>query len=194
MLFSDRDGREAGDGGRGHFRHVVEIENGGTFDRDRARSRGRPPRGTARRTRRRGEAEIALAYCLTGKTTTASGSLVVNTPENKRKRPKTSGRKYHNSPFFRLYCRVAPLSHLWYNSELPPPLFVPRGTFEPINTGVRRMSPPKIFSLFFVWGVAFGGSLCYNIRRQGKEAERNGNTRKPTTKPKTKTPNGGRRP
>ena len=38
MLFSDRDGREARDGGRGHFRHVVEIENGGTFDRDRARA------------------------------------------------------------------------------------------------------------------------------------------------------------
>lgn len=36
--FSDRDWREAGDGGRGRLRHVVENENGGTFDRDRARS------------------------------------------------------------------------------------------------------------------------------------------------------------
>ena len=57
LLFSDRHGREAGDGGRGRLRHVVEIENGGTFDRDRARS-GR--QATSRRERRpRHESRIA---------------------------------------------------------------------------------------------------------------------------------------
>ena len=45
-------------------------------------------------------AEIALAYCLKGNATTASGSLVVNTPENKRKQAKASERKYYNLPFF----------------------------------------------------------------------------------------------
>lgn len=54
LSFSDRHGREAWDCGRGRLRHVVEIENGGTFDRDRARSmsaethRARHGRPTAR--------------------------------------------------------------------------------------------------------------------------------------------------